>query len=235
MFESICRYIQDLYNSNQVPLHAPIFSERDKVMVNECIDSTFVSSVGAFVGQFEKMVATYTGAQFAIATVNGTSALHIALLLAGVEKDTEVLTQSLTFVATANAILYTGAHPVFLDSADNNLGMCPRDLKEFCLREIEMRGGIPYNRKTGKRIAACLPMHVFGHPALVNEIDEVCSEFRIPLIEDAAESLGSFLTSGPSSKHTGNIGKLSILSFNGNKIITCGGGGMIITNDALLA
>jgi dTDP-4-amino-4,6-dideoxygalactose transaminase len=243
-----------------IPLHDPRFFGNEKKYMAECIDSNFVSSVGEFVGRFEKMCAEYTGAKYAVAAMNGTAALHIALQLAGVERDDEVITQALTFIATANAISYTGAHPVYLDVDKETMGLSPAAVEAWLQENVEMRevapsptlptpsGGIkgvalspsggteggsflPFNKHTGRKIAACVPMHTFGHPVKLDELIEVLTRYSIPLIEDAAESLGSYYK----GKHTGTFGKFGILSFNGNKIITTGGGGMILTDDEALA
>lgn len=229
MFESIVRFIRDLYNTNgPVPLHEPRFMGNEKRYLAECIDSTYVSYLGEFVGRFEDMVKEFTGARHAIATANGTLALHAALVLVGVKPGDEVLTQSLTFVATVNAISHCGARPVFIDSEKETLGISPEALDDFLDRETEMKGdGSCYNRKTKKRIAACVPVHVFGHPVRIDEILSICVKRNIPVVEDAAESLGSFYK----KRHAGTFGKIGILSFNGNKIITTGGGGMILTDD----
>lgn len=233
MFNEIIDFVKSLYpNLEQVPLHAPVFLGNEKKYVNECIDSTFVSSVGQFVNRFEKMMCEFTGAKFAVATTSGTSALHVGLVLLGVNQESEVLTQALTFVATANAIKYTGAQPIFIDSSAENLGMCPLSLRDFLssqTRQDDQNHCI--NKTTKKRIAACVPMHVFGSPVDIYEIVKICNQYNIPVLEDAAESLGSMVK----NVHTGLIGDLGILSFNGNKIVTCGGGGMIITNNEKLA
>jgi len=232
MYKNIVEFVKNLYPDEKfVPLHAPIFNGNEKKYVNDCIDSTFVSSVGQYVNQFEDMVCKYTNAKYAIATTNGTSALHMALILAGVERDTEVISQALTFVATANAISYVGAMPVFIDSAKDNLGMCPKSLEEFLSEHAEIRDTFSINKKTKKRISACVPMHVFGNPVDIDEISKICKKYHVPLVEDAAESLGSFYK----GEHTGLKGDIGILSFNGNKIVTCGGGGMIITNNDVIA
>lgn len=232
MYKDIIEFVKTLYpNEKFIPLHAPIFPGNEKKYVDNCIDSTFVSSVGEYVNKFEEMICAYTKAKYAIATTNGTSALHMALMLVGVERDTEVLSQALTFVATANAISYVGADPVFIDSAKDNLGMCPKSLEEFLNTHAEINGEYSINKNTKKRISACVPMHVFGHPVDILEIQKICKKYKIPLVEDAAESLGSFYH----GEHTGLKGDIGILSFNGNKIVTCGGGGMIITNNELLA
>jgi aminotransferase in exopolysaccharide biosynthesis len=225
-----------------IPLHDPRFIGNEKKYMAECIDSNFVSSVGEFVGRFEKMCAEYTGAKYAVAAMNGTSALHIALLLAGVQRDDEVITQALTFIATANAISYTGAKPVFIDVDKETMGLSPAALEAWLEENTELREVSPspplspsplqpFNKTTGRRISACVPMHTFGHPVKLDELKEVCDRYNIPLIEDAAESIGSYYN----GKHTGTIGKLGILSFNGNKLITTGGGGMILTDDEELA
>ncbi len=232
MYKEIINFIRDLYNTADIiPLHAPCFKGNEERYVFDTIRSTFVSSVGNYVNEFEKRIAEYTGARFAIATVNGTSALHIALLLTGVRKGDEVITQPLTFVATCNAIKYCGAEPVFVDISLKTLGMSPISLEKFLDKCAEMRDGHAYNKITGRRLKACVPMHTFGHPVEIDRIVELCKEYNIDVVEDAAESLGSFYK----NKHTGTFGKFGILSFNGNKIITTGGGGMILTNDEELA
>nr|MDO8115669.1 LegC family aminotransferase [Candidatus Sigynarchaeota archaeon] len=196
--------------------------------MEECIDSTFVSSVGKFVDKFECVLADYCKVKRAIATVNGTAALHVALILAGVEKDDEVLTQPVTFVATTNSIRYIGANPVFLDIDKDTLSISPRKLALFLENNTETRGdGFTYNTSTGKRISACLPMHTFGHPGRIDEIVELCTKYNIFVVEDAAEAIGSRYK----CKHVGSFGKAGVFSFNGNKTITYGGGGAIITND----
>jgi perosamine synthetase len=232
--KTVISFIRSTFNTPQdfIPLHDPRFIGNEKQYLNECIDSNFVSSAGEFVGRFERMCADYTGAKYAVATMNGTSALHISLLLAGVKHGDEVITQPLTFVATTNAICYTGAIPVFTDVNKETMGMCPFKLKDFLLEYGEMKSdGYCYNKLTGKRFAACVPMHTFGHPVIIDKINEVCNEYNIPLIEDAAESIGSYYK----NKHTGTFGLFGILSFNGNKIITTGGGGMILTDNEELA
>jgi perosamine synthetase len=215
-----------------IPLHDPRFIGNEKKYLNECIDSNFVSSVGEFVGRFEKICAEYTGAKYAVTTMNGTSALHIALHLAGVQRGDEVITQALTFIATANAISYTGAKPVFIDVDRETMGLSPLKLEMFLVSNARIKDdGLCYNKITGRRITACVPMHTFGHPAKLTGLQDVCDRYHIALIEDAAESVGSYYK----GKHTGTFGKLGILSFNGNKVITSGGGGMILTDDEHLA
>ncbi len=232
MFKNTIDYIKTLYGNDKfVPLHEPRFIGNEKMYLNECIDSTFVSSVGKFVDKFEEEITKYTGAKYAIATVNGTAALHIALLLAGVKNGDEVITQSLTFVATCNAISYIGAHPVFVDVDRDSLGLCAIKLREFLEQTSEIINGECVNKFTKNRIMAVVPMHTFGHTCQMDEIIEVCNRFKLVIVEDAAESLGSFYK----GKHSGTMGLLGTLSFNGNKTITTGGGGMIITDNETLA
>lgn len=232
MYKHIIDFIKELYNSDEfIPLHEPRFVGNEKKYLAECIDSTFVSSVGKFVDQFEDEVCKYTGAKHAIATVNGTAALHIALLLAGVQKEDEVITQPLTFIATCNAISYIGAHPVFVDVDKKTLGLSPEKLEHFLIRNTEMVKGVCVNKTSKRTIRAVVPMHTFGLTVEIDELVHVCQKYNLDLVEDAAESLGSFYK----DKHTGTYGRLGTLSFNGNKTITTGGGGMIITNDQQLA
>ncbi len=233
MMENFIKYVQELYGTKDfIPLHEPRFWGNEQKYVADCIDSTFVSSVGKYVDKFEQLTAEYTGAKFAIATVNGTAALHIALLLSGVKNRDEVITQPLTFIATANAISYCNANPVFLDVDKETMGLSPVKLEEFLTENAEIHDdGYAYNKTSKNRIKACVPMHTFGHSAKVDEIAAICKKWNIELIEDTAESLGSKFK----GKHTGTFGKFGILSFNGNKTITTGGGGMIITNDEELA
>lgn len=230
-FDALIERIRRIYGQGQIALHRPVFRGNEKQFLIDCIDSNFVSSVGARVTEFEKRIADFTGTQFAVATVNGTAALHIALGLVGVKRDDEVLSQSLTFVATCNALSYTGAHPVFVDVDVDTLGMSPTALRRWLERHAQRRGEETFNRVTGRRIAACVPMHTFGFPCRIEEISAICAEWRIPLVEDAAESLGSYV----GARHTGTFGSLATLSFNGNKTITTGGGGMIITDDESVA
>lgn len=225
-------FIRDLYQTAEfIPLHEPKFVGNEKAYVVDCIDSTFVSSVGKYVDRFEQMMAEYTGAKYAVATVNGTAALHMALKLVGVTLGDEVITQPLSFVATCNAISYCGAKPVFVDVDKDTLGLSPESLSHFLSANATRTTNGCINKTTGGRISAVVPMHTFGHPCRIDEIARICEEFGIPLIEDAAESLGSYYQ----GKHTGTFGKLAAFSFNGNKTITTGGGGMIITNDEALA
>jgi perosamine synthetase len=232
MFKDTINFIRELYNTDGfIPLHEPRFIGNEKNYVNECLDSTFVSSVGKFVDQFEAEVAKYTGSKYAIATVNGTAALHIGLLMAGVSKDDEVITQPLTFVATCNALSYIGAHPVFVDVDKSTLGLSSEKLEHFLQNNVDIVNGNCINRLTKRRIKAVVPMHTFGFPVKIKEIYDVCQKYNLALVEDAAESLGSFYD----NKHTGTFGLLGTLSFNGNKTITTGGGGMIITDNKQIA
>lgn len=264
---SLIKFIRSTFHepTEFIPLHDPRFIGNEKKYMAECIDSNFVSSVGEFAGRFEQICAEYTGAKYAVAAMNGTAALHIALLLAGVKREDEVITQALTFIATANAISYTGAKPVFIDVDKETMGLSPSALETWLQENVEMcmlpepvegsrsghslspfggieggfsfppsgelKGAFPFNKLTNRRISACVPMHTFGHPVKLDELKVVCERYNIPLIEDAAESIGSYYK----GKHTGTIGKLGILSFNGNKLITTGGGGMILTDDEELA
>lgn len=208
-------------------LHEPVFGKNEWAYVKECLDSGWVSSVGKFVDRFEEDLAEYTGVKRAIAVVNGTAALHVCLILADVKANDEVLVPALTFIATANAVSYCGAVPHFIDSEEKTLGVDPFKLAAYLERVAELRPDGCYNQKTGRRIKAMVPMHTFGHPVDLDPLLEVCRRFTITLIEDAAESLGSFYK----GSHTGQFGLLSALSFNGNKTITTGGGGAILTNN----
>ena len=232
MFENVINFIQETYKTKDfIPLHEPKFAGNEKKYLNECIDSTFVSSVGKFVDEFEEKIASYTGAKYAIATSNGTSSLHISLLLADVERNDEVITQPLTFVATCNAISYCGAQPIFIDVDKDTMSLSPSALKYFLENQTTVKNQQCINNKTGKAIKACVPMHTFGHSCKIDELKEICDKYHVFLIEDAAESVGSTYK----GKHTGTFGQLGVMSFNGNKIITAGGGGCIITNDKTLA
>jgi perosamine synthetase len=253
-YQPVIDFIRSLYpNREIVPLHEPYFGGNEKKYVLDCIESTFVSSVGKYVDRFEKMIRDFTGAKYAIATVNGTAALHIALKLAGVQQGDLVITQPLTFIATCNAITFCGAEPVFVDIDPETLGLSPDSLANWLQENVELKvekveKGLevldsqpsqlsqpyqpsqpykPYHKITKKRISACVPMHTFGHPCKIDRILEICNRYHIPVVEDAAESIGSYYK----GQHTGTFGKLGILSFNGNKTITTGGGGMILTND----
>jgi len=232
-FARIIDFIKSLYpNENPVPLHAPRFQGNEKKYLLDCIDTTYVSYVGQYVTRFEDAVCQFTGAKYAIAVCSGTAALHMALLLAGVRPGDEVITQPLTFVATANAIAHCGAEPVFVDVERATLGLDPEKLAYFLENETaDHSDGHRYNRTSGRRIAACVPMHTFGHPVRIDDVMDICSRYRIPVVEDSAEALGSLYK----GRHLGTFGLLGIFSFNGNKPVTTGGGGMIITNDADLA
>ncbi len=214
-----------------IPLHEPRFLGNEKKYLNDCVDSTFVSSVGKYVDFFEKEFAKIVGSKFAVATVNGTAALHISLILAGVQADNEVITQPITFIATCNAISYCGAKPIFLDVDLDTMGLSSKSLKNFLELNCEIKDDKCINKITNKIIKACVPMHTFGHPCKIDEIKEICDEWNIVLIEDSAESLGSYYK----KKHTGTFGEIGVFSFNGNKIVTSGGGGVIVTDDEALA
>lgn len=247
-------FIKSVYGNQEfTPLSVPVFVGNEKKYLSECIDTTFVSSVGKFVDRFEEEMAKYTGAKKAVVCVSGTNALHMSLMLAGVERDDEVLTQALTFIATCNALSYIGAHPVFIDVDRSTMGLSPDAMKAWLQANAEVRDNknisrddiqlhtdyaIPqypceqdtkacYNKNTGRRIKACVPMHTFGHPVRIEEIVNLCKEWHIELVEDAAESIGSTYK----GQHTGTFGKIGAISFNGNKTITTGGGGMLLFND----
>ena len=246
-YKKIIDFIHDLYGGGDfIPLAVPVFIGNEKKYLAECIDTTFVSSVGKFVDRFEEDMAKYTGAKRAVVCVSGTNALHMSLLLVGVKRDDEVLTQALTFIATCNALSYIGAHPVFLDVDRSTMGLSPGAMKDWLQKNAEVRKNTRlneldknhdfgfhedelacYNKNTGRRIKACVPMHTFGHPVHLDELVEVLKEYHIELVEDAAESIGSLYK----GKHTGTFGKVGALSFNGNKTITTGGGGMMLFND----
>jgi len=232
LHDELVAFIQAIYNTKEfIPLHEPRFIGNEKKYLNECIDSTFVSSVGKYVDMFEEKFAKYVGSKYAVATVNGTSALHVGLLLADVTRGDEVITQPLTFVATCNAISYCGAKPVFIDVDRETLGMSAKSLAEFLDKNCTIEDEQCINTTTNKTIKACVPMHTFGHPCEIDKIKEICDQWHIALVEDAAESLGSYYK----GKHTGTFGRLGAFSFNGNKIITSGGGGVIVTDDERLA
>ena len=224
-------FIQDQFNTRDfIPLHAPSFGGNEKDYVLETIDSTFVSSVGAFVDKFEDMMVSLTSTKKAIAVVNGTAGIQVALRLVGVQNGDEVITQALTFVATANAIAYNGASPIFLDVDLDTMGLSPRAVENFLNQHAELRDNCCYNKSTGKKISACLPMHTFGFPIHLDELKKVCDAWKIPIVEDAAESLGSEYKGQP----IGSLGEIGVFSFNGNKIVTSGGGGALVTNNESL-
>lgn len=233
MYEPVLDFIRKLYSAKEgfIPLHEPRFLGNEKKYLNDAIDSTFVSSVGQYVNRFEDMMTEITEAKYAVAVVNGTAALHIGLVLAGVRQNDEVFSQALTFVATANAISYEKAIPHFIDVDKDTMGMSPTALRKRLEDIAEIREGQCFNKKTGNRISACVPMHTFGLPLRIDEIVTICKEYHIPVIEDAAESLGSYYR----NKHTGTYGLIGTFSFNGNKTVTCGGGGAIVTNDKKVA
>lgn len=227
----LSKYAKKIYGEDPIPLHRPVFEGHERKYLIDCIDSNFVSSVGEKVVEFENKVAEFTGSNYAVATMNGTAALHISIKLAGVEPGDQVISQALTFIATCNAISYAGAEPLFIDVDIDTMGLSPKALKDFLHLNCEKRKDGTYNKSTGKKISACIPMHTFGFPCRIKEIAEICTDWDISLIEDAAESLGSYVD----KKHTGTFASMAAISFNGNKIITTGGGGMIITNNSDLA
>ncbi len=232
MYDELTAFIQSWFGTrNFIPLHEPRFSGREREYVLDAIDSTFVSSVGAYVDRFEAELAAWLDVPRAVAAVNGTAALQVALRLAGVKPDDEVITQTLTFVATANAIAYNGAHPVFLDVDRDTLGLSPLAVNNFLTGHAERREKGIFNRRTGKRIAAILPMHTFGHPCRIEQLCVLGKEWGIPVVEDAAEALGS----RAGTRHCGTFGLMGVYSFNGNKTITCGGGGAISSAEVELA
>lgn len=252
-YSKTINFIKELYGNQEfTPLAVPVFAGNEKKYLEECIDTTFVSSVGKFVDRFEEDMARYTGAKRAVVCVSGTNALHMSLMLSGVKRDDEVLTQALTFIATCNALSYIGAYPVFIDVDKSTMGLSPDALKEWLINNAEIREVksnfegperdftfVPscqdpyapvkacFNKNTGRRVKACVPMHTFGHPVRIEKIKEICDEWHIELVEDAAESIGSLYK----GKHTGTFGKVGAISFNGNKTITTGGGGMMLFND----
>lgn len=230
-YEHITDFVKSLYADDPIPLHRPILGKIEKRYLGECIDSNFVSSVGARVDEFEKRLAVFAGVKRAVATVNGTAALHIALQASNVGPHTEVLTQPLTFAATVNAITYTGAIPSFIDVERATLGLDPDRLRSFLRSRVVRRNGEAIDTETGKVVGACVPVHIYGHPCRTREAVEVCAEYGIPVIEDAAEALGSYRE----TRHVGCDGVMATLSFNGNKVITTGGGGAILTDDDALA
>lgn len=233
MYNDTLSFIRNIFGEKEafIPLHAPYFGGNEKKYLLDTIDSTFVSSVGAYVNRFEEMMAAITGAKHAIAITNGTTALHLALVVAGVSYGDEVITQPLTFVATANAITHAGGIPIFVDVDKDSMGLSPKALETFLQEHAEVKNNVCFNKQTGKKIKACVPMHTFGYPCRISEIASICKAWHIALVEDAAESLGSYYD----GIHTGNFGLMGTFSFNGNKTITCGGGGAIVTNDDAIA
>ncbi|WP_068986496.1 LegC family aminotransferase [Lysinibacillus xylanilyticus] len=223
--------VKALYSKDFVPLHEPTFNDKEIEYVTDCVKTGWVSSVGAYVTRFEEKLAEFVGVKRAVAVVNGTAALHIALMVVGVEAEDEVLMPSLTFIATANAVSYLGAVPHFIDVSMDTLGVDPIALKAYLNKIGEMRNGEFFNKETGRRIKALVPMHTFGHPVSIEDLVAICKDYHLELVEDAAESLGSYYK----NKHTGSFGKISAISFNGNKIMTTGGGGAIVTDDETIA
>lgn len=230
--EQICSYVRERFETTEfVPLHVPSLSHLEKERVVDAIDSTFVSTVGEYVNVIERKLCEITGSPYAIATVNGTAALQVALRLAGVETGTEVILPPLSFVATANAVSYLHAHPLFVDVESETLGLSVDALTDFFEQKTQIQSNVCVNRETGRRISACVPMHTFGFPVNIEAMIDLCNRYCVPVVEDAAESLGSKV----GSRHAGTFGKLAAVSFNGNKIVTAGGGGAILTADEQLA
>lgn len=230
--QEILSVIRQLFpNQDTIPLHQPFFGGKEKEYLNKCIDSSFVSSVGPFVNRLEKDILKYSGTHHAVAVVNGTAGLQVALQLIGVKKGDEVITQALSFIATSNSIHFAGATPIYVDVDYDTMGMSPDSLTEFLDQNAELRNNQCFNKSTGKRISACLPMHTFGFPCRIEEISQICKKWSIPLVEDAAEALGSEYR----QQKIGSFGDLAVFSFNGNKIVTAGGGGVIVANDENLA
>ncbi|WP_299672227.1 LegC family aminotransferase [uncultured Polaribacter sp.] len=231
MNNKIINFIRNEFDTKEfIPLHVPTFRGNEKKYLNSCIDSTYVSSVGSFVDDFELFMSKITKTTKTTAVVNGTSGLQVGLRLVGVKKGDEVITQGLTFVATANAIAYNNASPIFLDVDLDTMGLSPKAVNDFLEEFGELKEDGCYNKKSGKKISACMPMHTFGFPVHLSELITICEKWRIPIVEDAAESLGSEYKGKP----TGSFGEVGVFSFNGNKIVTCGGGGAIVTNNIRL-
>ncbi|UXX80607.1 LegC family aminotransferase [Reichenbachiella carrageenanivorans] len=232
-YQALIGFIRKSFSSTEefISLHEPRFIGNERKYVMNAIDSTFVSSVGEYVNRFEEMICSLTGAKYAVATTNGTAALHMCLLLAGVQQEDEVITQSLSFIATSNAISYCGAKPVFLDVDRDTMGLSVKSVKTFLENQTLQKGDLCINKRTGKVVRAVVPMHTFGHPIRIDELVSLCNRHNIVVVEDAAESIGSYYK----GKHTGTFGQSAAFSFNGNKTLTCGGGGVIITNDQSLA
>ena len=232
MFNDFIDFVREIYSKKKfIPLHEPKFIGNEKKYLNQCIDTTFVSSAGKFVDELEEKITNYLGIKYAIATTNGTSALHTSLILAGVGQDHEVITQPINFIASSNAISYCNAKPIFVDVDIDTMGLSPSALRSFLENNTKIKNKQCINKKTNKVIKACIPMHTYGHPCKIDEIKKILEKYFIFLIEDSAESLGSLYK----DKQTGTFGHLGVFSFNGNKIITAGGGGCIVTNDEVLA
>ena len=233
MSESFIAFIRTLYpNQKSVPLHEPHLGDDDKRALIEAIDSTFVSSAGPLVDRFEAKICEITNANYAVAMVNGTSALHMTLLVAGVKPDDLVITQALSFVATCNAISYCGASPVFVDIERESLGLCPQKLEAWLIANTIIKDGLCYEKSSQRIVRACVPVHIFGHPARARDIKAICDRFKLTMLEDAAEALGSYTDDG---RHVGKDGLCAVFSFNGNKIVTCGGGGVMVTDNEAVA
>lgn len=230
-WSSFVQTVKKQYNQDFVPLHEPTFNEKELEYVTDCVKTGWVSSVGAYVTRFEEDLAKMVGVKRAVAVVNGTAALHIALKVVGVQPNEEVLMPALTFIATANAISYAGAVPHFVDVSESTLGLDPLKLDSYLAKIAVKENGVLINKETGRVIRAVVPMHTFGHPVELDELITVCEKYNLTLVEDAAESLGSYYK----GKHTGSFGKVNAMSFNGNKIATTGGGGAILTDDEALA
>ncbi|WP_051392415.1 LegC family aminotransferase [Kurthia huakuii] len=230
-WSSFVQTVKKQYNQDFVPLHEPTFNEKELEYVTDCVKTGWVSSVGAYVTRFEEDLAKMVGVKRAVAVVNGTAALHIALKVVGVQPNEEVLMPALTFIATANAISYAGAVPHFVDVSESTLGLDPLKLDSYLAKIAVKQNGVLINKETGRVIRAVVPMHTFGHPVELDELITVCEKYNLTLVEDAAESLGSYYK----GKHTGSFGKVNAMSFNGNKIATTGGGGAILTDDEALA
>ena len=231
-YKTTIDFIRKLYdNRDVIHLHEPKFDGNEIEYLKNCIESTFVSSIGNYITKFEKKLANFFGVNHVILCVNGTNSIHLSLLLADVNKNDEVLTQALTFIATTNAISYTNAIPVFIDVDKDTMGMSPKSLKLFLSKNTYFKNGKCYNKISNRKISACLPMHSFGRATRIDEIKQICDEYKINLVEDAAEAMGSYYK----SQHLGSFGKIGVVSFNGNKIMTTGGGGAILTNDSSIA
>lgn len=230
--QKIIHFIRKQFNGQEnIALHQPFFGGKEKEYLLECIDSTFVSSVGPFVDRFEREITRYSGTDYAVAVVNGTAGLQVALQLVGVQQGDEVITQALSFIATSNAIHFAGANPVYIDVDYDTMGMSPKNLNIFLEKYAEVKNNECFNKASGKKISACLPMHTFGFPCRIDEISDICRKWSIPLVEDAAEALGSEYK----GQKIGSFGELAVFSFNGNKIVTSGGGGVIVTSNQNLA
>lgn len=233
MYKKTVDFVRDIFRVKEdfIPLHAPVFLGNEKKYLNDTIDSTFVSSVGEYVNRFEKEMSKITGSPYSVATMNGTAALHVALMLADVKPGDLVITQAFTFVATCNALSYCNADPIFVDINEKTLGMCPVSLQKYLEDKCDIEGDLCIHKESGRVIKACVPMHTFGHPVEIDKIKALCQKYKINLVEDAAESLGSFYK----GQHTGTFGDLAAVSFNGNKVVTGGSGGAVLIKDEVKA